>query len=50
MKAHWINQGADIHGFEWLGGETVRPDSGGLVEAIIGDPNFQIYLVAGVGS
>lgn len=41
MKAHWVTTGTSTTGFEWAGGDTVRPDSGMLVEALIGEPNFK---------
>ncbi len=41
MKAHWVNQGSSQAGFVWQGGETINPQTGNLVEAVIGDPNFK---------
>ena len=41
MKSHWIMSGASPEGFAWDGGETVHRDTGTLVEAVIGEPNFK---------
>ncbi|MEN8174154.1 MAG: serine protease [Pseudomonadota bacterium] len=41
MKVNWIISGSSPAGFSWSGGETVRPDTRMLAEAIIGDPNFK---------
>ena len=41
MKSHWIMSGASPEGFVWNGGETVHRDTGALVEAVIGEPNFK---------
>ena len=41
MKSHWIMSGASPEGFTWDGGETVHRDTGTLVEAVIGEPNFK---------
>lgn len=41
MKSHWIISGASPEGFPWNGGETVHRDTGTLVEAVIGEPNFK---------
>ena len=41
MKTHWIMSGASPEGFVWNGGETVHRDTGELVEAVIGEPNFK---------
>lgn len=41
MKSHWITSGASPTGFSWTGGQTVHRDTGLLIEAIIGEPNFK---------
>ena len=41
MKSHWIISGTSPEGFVWHGGETVHPNTGTLVEAVIGEPNFK---------
>ena len=41
MKSHWIISGASPEGFTWDGGETAYRDTGTLVEAVIGEPNFK---------
>ncbi len=41
MKPHWINNGTSTEGFQWIGGETVEPSTGHLVEALLGEPNFK---------
>jgi len=41
MKPHWIISGTSSIGFSWIGGTTVHRDTGVLVEAVIGDPNFK---------
>ena len=41
MQARWILTGSATTGFEWKGGDTVRPDSGMPFEATVGEPNFK---------
>ena len=41
MKSHWVVSGASPAGFAWTGGATVHRDTGMLVEAVIGEPNFK---------
>ena len=41
MKSHWIISGTSPEGFTWNGENPVHPDTGTLVEAVIGEPNFK---------
>ncbi len=41
MKSHWVATGAAPSGFDWDGGEGVSFNTGGLAEAILGEPNFK---------
>lgn len=41
MKSHWIISGTSPTGFSWKGGQTVHRDTGTLVEAVLGEPNFK---------
>jgi len=41
MNPHWIDSGARPKGFEWTGGKTLDSNTGRLVEAVIGEPNFR---------
>jgi len=41
MKAHWINTGVSLSGFEWVGGETLHRDTGAFYEDTFREPNFK---------
>jgi endonuclease G len=41
MQTNWVYTGASRSGFSWNGGVTVYRDTGNLVEAQIGEPNFK---------
>lgn len=41
MNVTWIYGGASPEGFEWKGGDTIHRDTGGLVEATFGEPNYR---------
>lgn len=41
MKTRWTELGASDEGFEWLGPDTNEIESGEVLEATIGEPNFR---------